>query len=126
GSGDTIHIQVSDDGVGFDPSATLHDKNQEQAGLGLFSIQERLALLGGRLDIESAPGKGSQFTLTLPRTGLPRRAADGTEARRLDRAWVDRLVHEAPSDRSKSLRILIADDHAVARGGLRELFSKRS
>src|SRR5262249_30206948 len=29
------------------------------------------------------------------------------------------------SDRSKSLRILIADDHAVARAGLRELFGKR-
>jgi signal transduction histidine kinase len=36
--------------------------------LGLFSIQERFALLGGHLDIVSAPGKGSRFTLTLPRT----------------------------------------------------------
>ena len=76
---------MSDDGVGFDPNATLDDKNQLRAGLGLFSIQERLvALLGGQLDIQSAPGKGSQFTLTLPRTGLPRLAADATKAQRHD------------------------------------------
>src|SRR5215469_1471761 len=82
GSGGTIHIQVSDDGAGFDPSATLHDRHQLQAGLGLFSIQERLALLGGHLDIVSAPGTGSRFTLTLPRTGLTRLDTDATEALR--------------------------------------------
>jgi two-component system CheB/CheR fusion protein len=56
GPGDTIHIQVSDEGAGFDPSATLYDRNHPQAGLGLFSIQERFALLGGHLDIVSSPG----------------------------------------------------------------------
>src|SRR5215471_11763689 len=79
GPGDTIQIQVSDDGAGFGPSATLYDRNQLQAGLGLFSIQERLALLGGHLGVVSAPGKGSRFTLTLPRTGLTRLATDCTE-----------------------------------------------
>jgi CheY-like chemotaxis protein len=125
GPGGTIHIQVRDDGVGFDPGATLNDKNQAQAGLGLFSIQERLALLGGHLDIQSAPGKGSRFTLTLPRAGLPGAADDGAEAPRHDTARQERLVYESASDTSKFLRILIADDHAVARAGLRELFRKR-
>src|SRR5262249_6167435 len=46
GPGDTIHIQVSDEGIGFDPTGTLHHQDQHQVGLGLFSIQERLALLG--------------------------------------------------------------------------------
>jgi PAS domain S-box-containing protein len=125
GAGDTIHIQVSDDGVGFDPSATRHDKNQRRGGLGLFSIQERFALLGGHLEIQSIPGKGSRFTLTLPRTGLPRGAAASTEAQHSDPRWQERLVYDSASGTPKALRILIADDHAVARAGLRELFRKR-
>src|SRR5262245_17603874 len=125
GPGDTIHIQVSDEGIGFDPTGTLHHKDQHQVGLGLFSIQERLALLGGHLDIQSAPGKGARFSLTLPRTGLPRLATRGAEARRNDIDWQEHFVYNSARGRSRSLRILIADDHAVARAGLRELFSER-
>jgi CheY-like chemotaxis protein len=125
GSGDTIHIQVSDDGAGFDPSATLYDRHQLQAGLGLFSIQERLALLGGHLGIVSAPGKGSRFTLTLPHTGLTHLATDGTETSRGDTDRQQRSVYNPARGTSKSLRILIADDHAVVRAGLRELFGER-
>src|SRR5262249_38527171 len=96
GPGDTIHIQVSDEGVGFDPGATLLDKNQANAGLGLFSVQERLALLGGHLDIHSAPGKGSRFTLTVPRTGLPGLALDGAEAQYRDTAASqERVVYDS-------------------------------
>jgi PAS domain S-box-containing protein len=123
--GDIIQIQVSDEGVGFDPSATLRDKDQSQTGLGLFSIQERLALLGGHLHIHSAPGKGSRFTLTLPRNNLPGLTADSAELQRRDTGWRERLVHDSASRTAKSLRILIADDHAVARAGLRELLGKR-
>jgi CheY-like chemotaxis protein/anti-sigma regulatory factor (Ser/Thr protein kinase) len=126
GPGNAIHIQVSDDGVGFDPSASIHDTDQQQEGLGLFSIQERLALLGGHLDIQSAPGKGSRFTLTVPRTGLPGLAVDGTEAPyRATAASQESVVYDSARGMPKSLRILIADDHAVARAGLREVFSKR-
>ena len=124
-SGDTIHIQVSDEGVGFDPAVTFHHNNQHQVGLGLFSIQERLFLLGGHLDIESAPGKGARFSLTLPRTNLPRPATEGAEATRHDADWQERLVRDSARGTSKSLCILIVDDHAVARAGLRELFSER-
>jgi CheY-like chemotaxis protein/anti-sigma regulatory factor (Ser/Thr protein kinase) len=124
GPGDSIQIQVSDEGVGFDPTATLHDRNQPQAGLGLFSIQERFALLGGHLDIQSAPGKGSRFTLTLARTGLKRLATDGIQTAPRDTNRQDRLVNNFARGTSKSLRILIADDHAVVRAGLRELFSE--
>jgi CheY-like chemotaxis protein/anti-sigma regulatory factor (Ser/Thr protein kinase) len=125
GPGDTIHIQVSDDGAGFDPSATLYDRNQPHAGLGLFSIHERLALLGGRLYIVSAPGTGSRFTLTLPRTGVTRIDTDGTETTRRDTERHKRAASKSAHGTSKSLRILIADDHAVARAGLRELLSAR-
>jgi PAS domain S-box-containing protein len=125
GPGDAIYIQVSDEGVGFDPTTTLHHENQSELGLGLFSIQERLALHGGHLDIKSAPGKGSRFVLTLPRTGLRHLATDNAEVRHPDTAWLERLAYDSASVRSESLRILIADDHPVARTGLRELFSRR-
>jgi CheY-like chemotaxis protein len=122
----TPFIQVSDDGVGFDPSASLNHTGQHQGGLGLFSIQERLALLGGHLHIQSAPGKGSRFMLTLPRTGVPGLAVDGTEAQYRDTAASqERVAYDSAKGTPNSLRILIADDHAVARAGLRELFGKR-
>src|SRR5262249_22608016 len=118
GSDDTIYIKVSDDGVGFDPSATFNDRNQPQTGLGLFSIRARLALLGGHCQIQSVPGEGSRFTLTLPRTGRPASAAGGTESPRRDAVMQERLVYDSGTGASKSLRVLIADDHAVARAGL--------
>ena len=123
GPDDIIHIHVSDDGVGFDSAVTLDHKNHQQVGLGLFSIQERLALLGGHLDIQSAPGKGARFSLTLPRSDLPRLAPGGREYD--DAGWQERLVYDSADGTSKPLRILIADDHVVARAGLRELFSER-
>jgi PAS domain S-box-containing protein len=118
---DTIHICVSDEGVGFDPVVILHHKSHQQ-GLGLFSIKERLALFGGHLDIQSAPGKGARFSLILPRTHLLRPASGG---RSRDAGLQERLVHDSVDGMSKPLRILIADDHVVARAGLRELLSER-
>src|SRR5262249_11132353 len=124
GPADTIHIQVSDEGVGFDPTANRQHKDRHQVGLGLFSIQERLALLGGYLDVQSAQGKGARFSLTLPRTGAPHLATDGAEARPRDPGLREHLAYDPTGGRSKSLRILIADDHVVVRAGLRELFSQ--
>jgi PAS domain S-box-containing protein len=124
-SGDIIHIDVSDEGVGFDPDVTLHYKNEQQVGLGLFSIRERLALLGGHLDIQSAPGKGARFRLILPRTDLERRPTDDAEAPFQDARRGERLAYASTGDTSGRVRILVADDHVVARAGLRELFSER-
>ncbi|XPS90326.1 ATPase-like protein [Desulfosarcina variabilis str. Montpellier] len=35
-------------------------------GFGLFSIQERLSAIGGKFDIDSAPGRGTRITLIVP------------------------------------------------------------
>ncbi|MCL5278437.1 MAG: PAS domain S-box protein [Planctomycetes bacterium] len=58
-----IGLWVSDRGRGFDPAAPDYT-----LGLGLRSIRERIELLGGRLKISSAPGKGSTFFVVLPNT----------------------------------------------------------
>lgn len=62
---DSVRICVSDRGVGFDPDA-LKPAGDACSGFGLVSIGERIGLIGGRLQIDSTPGKGCCFTLTVP------------------------------------------------------------
>ena len=64
-SGGEIHITVEDDGVGFD-SSQLESSLGRTKGFGIFSIRERLGHIGGRLEIESAGGKGTKVTLVAP------------------------------------------------------------
>lgn len=62
--GEWLRIVVSDHGVGFDPS---RDRSAvSDSGFGLFTIRERLDLLGGRLEVTAAPEKGCCFTITTP------------------------------------------------------------
>ncbi len=53
-----LHLVVRDDGVGFDP-------NTRTDGFGLDIMRERAELLGGRLEIDSAPGRGTQISAVL-------------------------------------------------------------
>jgi PAS domain S-box-containing protein len=64
--GDMLSITVADQGIGFDPAGLVDRAKAGQAGWGLFSIRERLTLLGGRFDIESASGRGTRFRLIAP------------------------------------------------------------
>jgi signal transduction histidine kinase len=59
---------VEDDGVGFTLADVLSGKDGHQ-GLGLFGMQERAAIIGGKLEIESAPGEGTTIYLTVPLGG---------------------------------------------------------
>jgi signal transduction histidine kinase len=52
-------IRVSDQGRGFRMGAV-------EQGFGLFSIRERLGLFGGRMEILSQPGEGTQITIYTP------------------------------------------------------------
>jgi signal transduction histidine kinase len=60
-----ITVTVQDQGAGFDP-ATVASDAQRPGKLGLFSVRERIDLLGGSLDIASAPGRGTRITITAP------------------------------------------------------------
>ena len=57
----SVELSVADDGCGFDPSAA-----RERASLGLASMRERVALLGGRLEIDSRRGEGTRIVAWLP------------------------------------------------------------
>jgi len=63
--GQEIRIVVKDDGIGFDASRTVATTH-ERGGFGLFLYHERLSHLGGRLEVESSPGKGTRVTLVAP------------------------------------------------------------
>ncbi|TMC75217.1 MAG: sensor histidine kinase [Chloroflexi bacterium] len=59
---DSWVLHVTDDGMGFDlVKAARHKKS-----VGLLSMRERAELIGGSLQIQSTPGKGTAVTLLLP------------------------------------------------------------
>lgn len=60
-----LRVQIEDRGVGFDPQAALAAGRSS----GLDGMQERVALLGGQLIIESSPGGGTCLTAKLPLNG---------------------------------------------------------
>jgi PAS domain S-box-containing protein len=73
-SGSSLRIRVRDDGAGFVvPGEGFHAKRE--GGFGLFSIQERLARLGGSMTVTSRPGAGTTVTLEAPLAQTDERAA---------------------------------------------------
>ncbi len=65
-----LHVDVEDDGVGFDPSRAGQDS------FGFFSIRERINHFSGAFHVESEPGRGTRASLTAP-LRKRRRAARG-------------------------------------------------
>ncbi|MHB8275418.1 MAG: sensor histidine kinase [Dermatophilaceae bacterium] len=61
---------VEDDGHGFDQGGSRLDRD----GFGLFTMRERMALLNGSLTIDSAPGRGTRVTASVPERSHPRPA----------------------------------------------------
>jgi NarL family two-component system sensor histidine kinase YdfH len=55
-----LEIEIGDDGVGFDPASV------EAGHYGLLGMRERVQLAGGRLEVRSAPGEGTQIVIRFP------------------------------------------------------------
>jgi signal transduction histidine kinase/ActR/RegA family two-component response regulator len=122
GADNTLRITVEDRGIGFDPVKLVDEAKDGQVGWGLFSIRERLTLLGGRLDIESAPGEGTRFRLIVPNGNT--RAA-GTQRSSSSVAFGQASLDLAGAAPSRALRIVIVDDHAAVRKAFREMLQER-
>ena len=74
--GDDLVAEVYDDGRGFDPEAPV--------GIGLRSMRERTATLGGKLEVESQPGEGTRVRLRTSMRGILQRGSEaetGTSGR---------------------------------------------
>lgn len=59
---DHATLRICDDGVGFVPELA-----EATGGYGLRGLRERVALIGGSLQIQSAPGRGAAVTVVVPR-----------------------------------------------------------
>ena len=113
GPDDTVVFSVEDTGIGI-PAADLRrifeefsqvdqplQRRSQGTGLGLPLSQKLAALLGGRIEVESAPGVGSTFRLVLP----------------------VQPAHEAPAEKASGPAILVVDDEEEGRAAVRRILA---
>jgi PAS domain S-box-containing protein len=77
GDADAVRVTVQDHGIGIAPAhqqrifdrfeRAVSSRNYSGFGLGLWICRRIVEALGGEITVESAPGRGSTFTVTLPR-----------------------------------------------------------
>lgn len=109
-----LWICVEDEGSGFDVTELGLTKNT-RSKFGLLSIRERMELLGGECEISSVPGSGTVAILRLP-------LASGSVHPQGTRV-ADTAHAPAPSADAafRNINILLIDDHAMVRQGLRSI-----
>ncbi len=75
-AGPAVQITVSDRGTGF-CTAARGEARGSHAGSGLSNIERRLGMIGGRIEVESAPGAGTTVRLSVPLgLGVPTRKSN--------------------------------------------------
>ena len=104
-------LEVVDDGVGF----RVEEAESRRPAMGLFTMRERIALLDGALEIDSAPGRGTRITARVP--AVPVAAATCRRPRPTSRRQPND-DHEGGMT-TDLIRVVLADDHMVVRAGLK-------
>lgn len=119
-------VTVSDQGRGFDVQVGSRlEANLDK--FGLISLRERIANLGGSVDISSRPGAGCTVTLHLP-IQEEERPAGGLDADDKELPHHAEPQGPAPSgERAEgSIGVLLVDDHSLIRVGLARLLKEDS
>jgi len=131
-AGDWVLLEVSDDGVGmdeevrsrlFEPFFTTKPEGKG-TGLGLATVYGIVRSSGGIVEVESAPGRGSRFTIHLPRAEAPAQAEPAGEPAALPRGRERVLVAEDRPEVGRVVaRVLAGCGYAVTltRGGAEAL-----
>lgn len=111
-----IKIEVEDQGKGFDTSQ-LNSSFVTDGEFGLFNIQERLNLLGGKFTIKSEPGSGTKAVATIPSTGNP----DHTD---IEPFSFESSISISESESTTSeIKVMIVDDHPMMRKGIARIIN---
>lgn len=63
---DTLHLVVADQGTGFDPAALTAQSEREERHIGLRGMRDRVSMLGGTFELQSAPGRGTRVVVRIP------------------------------------------------------------
>ena len=66
-NGSILTMIIKDEGCGFEPG-----KSSDKESYGILGMKERVSLFGGKLDITSIPGAGTQVIIQVPLEGEPR------------------------------------------------------
>jgi CheY-like chemotaxis protein len=109
--------------VGFDP-AQPYEEGAQSKGMGLFSIKERLSYLGGSLEIDSAPGRGSRFKLITPPISINTAISPIDDRSIVSVSIASSRAATVGSERKIS--VILVDDHIVMRQGLAGLLRAES
>ena len=129
-----LQLTVEDTGPGIDPAEHeavferfhrakgARDSGQMGAGIGLALVRETVAALGGTIELDSAPGRGSRFRVSLPGERLPDLSIDSVS---LDRKALDLEVSQlrplpppakpgsAAGDEALGVLLLVEDQHEI-------------
>lgn len=116
---DQVLLSVCDRGVGFD--AARLDAEGTASRFGLFSIRERVELLGGNMEVESGPGLGTRVQILAIRQSTMAAALPATD---LPAARRGAAVRPAAAADRRRIRVLLADDHEILRSGLAGLLQE--
>ena len=122
-----IVFSVTDTGIGmteeqaskvfgaFTQADSSTTKEFGGTGLGLAITKEFCEMLGGGIDVKSEPGKGSCFTMNLPRTVEDKPAEKDTVASTADDGVVDEILVDDNGAAKLDKTILVVDDDPVIR-----------
>jgi len=151
--GDKVVLQVRDTGVGIEPEEltrvferfhrvpNARSRTNEGTGIGLALVQELVKLHGGTIGVESTVGKGTTFTVVIPR-GSPNAAGNGQSTGALPQvagssaAFVEEALRWLPGEDenhqvsgpvapSTDCRILFADDNSDMRSYVTRLLREQ-
>jgi len=118
-----FRVVVEDSGVGFD-AAGLVARDSKTTRFGLFSVSERMQALGGRIELESSPSRGTRVSMILPYWSSDDKKSPVLVAQACVKSngagEVRSAMATAQSDVS-FVRVMLVDDHTMVRKGIKSI-----